>query len=242
MSRLTSSAVMAQRSEPHDSLDDFPTQPWATRALCRFLAQHDRVRFRTCWEPTCNRGYMARPLAEYFKHVRATDIHDYGWSGQDAVEDFLFSSQGRADAPAADWIVFNPPFRLADQFITHALDQAKVGVAAFVRLQFLEGVGRYRSLYGKRWPWVVMPFAERVPLVRSRIDPEASTATAYCWIVWLTDPALRTTLQQGGLFGRVPSMAWIGPCRKDLELPGDYPAIEPMPAPCAAPLFGDDLA
>jgi hypothetical protein len=29
----TSHAVMAQRSEAKDSLDDFPTPPWATRAL-----------------------------------------------------------------------------------------------------------------------------------------------------------------------------------------------------------------
>lgn len=27
-----SSAVMQQRAEPHNSLDDFPTPPWATKA------------------------------------------------------------------------------------------------------------------------------------------------------------------------------------------------------------------
>jgi len=37
----TSHAVMAQRVEPHDSLDFFPTPPWATRALCEWIA--DRV-------------------------------------------------------------------------------------------------------------------------------------------------------------------------------------------------------
>ena len=34
----TSSSVMQQRSEPQDSLDDFPTPPWATRALCEYPA------------------------------------------------------------------------------------------------------------------------------------------------------------------------------------------------------------
>lgn len=33
MTQNTSHAVMAQRVEAHDSLDDFPTPPWATRAL-----------------------------------------------------------------------------------------------------------------------------------------------------------------------------------------------------------------
>ena len=37
MAQNTSHAVMAQRIEPADSLDDFPTPPWATRALLKIL-------------------------------------------------------------------------------------------------------------------------------------------------------------------------------------------------------------
>ena len=33
MKQNTSAAVMAQRKESRRSLDDFPTPPWATRAL-----------------------------------------------------------------------------------------------------------------------------------------------------------------------------------------------------------------
>lgn len=33
----TSHAVMAQRIEAKDSPDDFPTPPWATRALCEYI-------------------------------------------------------------------------------------------------------------------------------------------------------------------------------------------------------------
>ena len=33
MAQNTSHAVMAQRTESPDSLDDFPTPPWATRAF-----------------------------------------------------------------------------------------------------------------------------------------------------------------------------------------------------------------
>ena len=39
MTQNRSSAVMQQRKEPHDSLDDFPTPPWATRALCEVIAK-----------------------------------------------------------------------------------------------------------------------------------------------------------------------------------------------------------
>ena len=60
MIQNTSHAVMAQRSEPRDSLDDFPTPPWATRALCEKLigARHDLAGM-SVWEPACGQGYMA---------------------------------------------------------------------------------------------------------------------------------------------------------------------------------------
>src|SRR4051794_27246804 len=98
MSQNTSSAVMAQRVEAHDSLDDFPTPPWATRALIKHVlfpylggfAPDQQVARMRCWEPACNRGYMARPLVEYFKRVWTSDVADYGWDGQENVSDFLW--------------------------------------------------------------------------------------------------------------------------------------------------------
>lgn len=71
---------MQQRSEPHHSLDDFPTPPWATRAMLEHMQRH----FGWSWEgqsvrePAANRGHMVKPLAERFARVEASDIHDYG--------------------------------------------------------------------------------------------------------------------------------------------------------------------
>lgn len=61
----TSHAVMAQRHEAADSADDFPTPPWATRALIEHVIGVEAVRGLTCLEPACGRGYMARPLCVY---------------------------------------------------------------------------------------------------------------------------------------------------------------------------------
>ena len=100
MAQNTSSAVMQQRSEPHDSLDFFPTQPWATRALCHWLQTFDSALMdRVAWEPACGAGDMAKPLAEYFKLVHASDVHDYGFGAQ---SDFLFPHSTRH---LADWII-----------------------------------------------------------------------------------------------------------------------------------------
>src|SRR5215218_772604 len=76
----TSNAVMATRIEPRDSLDDFPTPPWATRGLIEHvLDDPSQLKWLSCWEPACGVGHMSRVLAEYFGEVRSSDIHPYGY-------------------------------------------------------------------------------------------------------------------------------------------------------------------
>lgn len=212
MSQNRSSAVMQQRAEPHDSLDDFPTPPWATRAFIEHglkpvLPEWLMLDALSVWEPACNRGFMARPLAEYFGKVTATDVHDYGWTGQQGVEDFLFPGAGEA----CDFVITNPPFRLAHAFIARGLEVARHGVAVLVRSAFLEGVNRHDSLFAPNPPTLMAQYAERVAMVKGRCDPQASTATAYCWLLWLKDDRVRRR-----------QLAWIPPSRDWLERPGDY--------------------
>jgi 2-polyprenyl-3-methyl-5-hydroxy-6-metoxy-1,4-benzoquinol methylase len=74
-----SHVVMAQRFETRDSLDDFPSPPWATRALLEHIIQPTHATHQlSCLEPACGRGHMARTLAEHFASVTASDIHPYG--------------------------------------------------------------------------------------------------------------------------------------------------------------------
>ena len=76
----TSHAVMAQRSEPRDSPDDFPTPPWATRALVEHVLDgKSALRDMTCLEPACGAGHMARVLKDYFREVECADAYDYGY-------------------------------------------------------------------------------------------------------------------------------------------------------------------
>lgn len=200
----TSHAVMAQRAEPKDSLDYFPTPPWGTRALMEHVLKAGASwKSLSCLEPACGEGHMARALSEYFKTVYAADIFDYGGN---TVDDFL--SQGYYTG--VDWTITNPPFRLAEQFIHKALEDAKVGVAMLCRSQFDEGKGRYERLFRDNPPTVEAVFVERLPMVRGRLDRKASTATSYSWFVW-----------RKGL-GRECQKIWIPPCRKQLERDSDY--------------------
>jgi len=195
---------MQQRNEAMDSLDDFPTPPWAARALCEHVISTD-PHCDTLWEPAANRGFLLRGLEPYFKLSHASDIHDYGNGYRQA--DFLFPG---IPAPVCDWIITNPPFRLAEQFAIRGLEIAAKGVALLVRTSFTEGVGRYAKLFSVHKPYIVAQFTERVPMVKGRIDGKASTATSYCWIVWAKGPAEPT------------EFVWIPPCRRKLEKEGDY--------------------
>lgn len=208
MSQNTSSAVMQQRSEPHNSLDDFPTPPWATRALCQWLedVQGFPLDEMTCREPAANCGHMVKPLKEYFGSVEASDIFDYG-AGYE-VRDYLF---GPHQDPV-DFTITNPPFRLAEQFIMRAIETSYDGCAVIVRSAFLEGIGRYNRLFKLSEPSDILQFSERVVMHKGKLSAKGSTATAYCWLVWRNTKTPADPTQ----------FHWIKPCRKVLELDGDY--------------------
>ncbi len=131
----TSHAVMAQRREAKDSLDDFPTPPWATRALFEHIVvQH--LNGSTCLEPTCGAGHMAGALQERFGHVHASGVHPYGYG---EVRDFV---ENRCPDRSYDWVIINPPFKLAEELVKQSLEVAREGVAILARTVSLECISR----------------------------------------------------------------------------------------------------
>ncbi|QFT45489.1 hypothetical protein FIU97_02775 [Roseivivax sp. THAF40] len=203
----TSHAVMAQRVEARESLDDFPTPPWALRALMEHVIERDGgTHGLSALEPACGRGHMAQSLKEYFSDVSAVDIHPYGYGD---VGDFLRSVYA---TNSFDWVVTNPPFRLGEEFISRAMPIARRGVAVLVRTVFIESVGRYQRLFSQTPPTKVAQFTERVPMIKGRVDRKASTATGYAWVVWEKNVDTSSEL------------VWIPPCRKKLERDYDYDA------------------
>jgi hypothetical protein len=58
---------------------------------------------------------MAKVLKEYFREVRCSDAYDYGYG---SIRDFIAYPY---EANAVDWVITNPPFRLAEKFVLRAL-------------------------------------------------------------------------------------------------------------------------
>lgn len=200
----TSHAVMSQRAEPADSPDDFPTPPWATRALLEHVLNEHPLTEQICLEPACGAGHMSRVLEDYFSEVVSSDAYYYGYAG---VRDFL---EHPFEAKSVDWVITNPPFRLAEEFVCRSFDIARKGVAILARTVFLESSGRYERVFARTPPSKFAQFVERVPMVKGRLDRKASTATGYAWLVWEFETAT------------APRLMWVPPCRKALERADDY--------------------
>jgi len=199
------------RSGPRDGPDDFPTPKWATRAFMAHCMPDDLSEL-TVWEPAANRGYMSSTLAEFCGNVIASDLHDYGVGFP--VIDFLDGPTPMEYGAEVSAIITNPPFNKAVEFFNRWKSLESVDcLAMLLRLSWMEGVNRYNGVFNGHAPAYICPYAERVPIVKERVDQKAVTQMPYAWFVWDRD---KDKYQR-------TRVKWIPPCRKDFEKEGDYP-------------------
>ena len=235
---------MATRIAARDGVDDFPTPPWATRAflhyvfggaLGRIASEHDVA------EPAANRRFMSKVLAESFRRVHESDVKDYGAGVP--VFDFLQLERDRAGAQFAftappahlvdggvDWIITNPPFKDLNLWLPICDRVARKGFALTARLQAIETEGRfdlYRQWQGAlgRGHVLFAQYVERVAMVEGRCDPDANSATAYCWIVVDKERRFASPFSVQALDWA--PVIWIPPCRDRFERRGDY-RVQPL--------------
>lgn len=201
-----------KRGSSKDGVEDFPTPPWATRAFVNHvLGGRDATKGQVVWEPCANRGYMVRPLQEFFFKVIGTDLMDYGVGFP--VIDFMTGPKPSDFGEHVDWIITNPPFNIAVDFVLRALekDMSTHGVAVLLRTNWVEGVDRHQRLFAKNPPSRICQYVGRVPIVRGRVDQKVSTAMPYAWFLW-----------EHGVDSGPPIVEWIPHCRKEFEHDSDY--------------------
>lgn len=174
-------------SEEREKDDFYPTPPEGTRALLAVENFDGPI-----WEPACGAGDMARVLSAAGYEVVATDLMDRGY-GQ-SHRDFLMEWE-----PVAPNIVTNPPFKLAEQFVRHALALSSGKVAMLCRLAWLEGKGR-RELFTGTPLARVWVFAGRLSMQRGALGKSGQGGMlAFAWFVW-----------EHGHSGP-PTLGWISP-------------------------------
>src|SRR5262245_39917680 len=127
-------AANAGRAPLHDHPDDcYDTPACAVHALLKVERLPRRI-----WEPACGTGNIVKALRNAGHYVIATDINRRGCPNS-KVFDFL-DLRVRYEHEC-DAVVTNPPYQLAERFISNALEHTTL-VIMLLRLAFLESTRR----------------------------------------------------------------------------------------------------
>lgn len=162
--------------------DFFPTPAWATYALI------DNEKFNgEIWESACGNGAMSKVLEKTGQLVTSSDLYDRGFG--EAGIDFLAPRRRAAN------IVTNPPYNAAEGFVASGVASAERKFALLLRLAFLEGANRARTIFGEMPPSRVWVFSERITFYPAGMAAQGSGTTAYAWFVWDKDALGGTELK-----------------------------------------------
>lgn len=163
-----------KRSADLDGPDFYPTPRWATFALI------DNEPFQgDIWECACGDGAMSEVLEETGSRIHSSDLYDRGYG--EIGHDFLITRRQHRN------IITNPPYHSAEGFVATALKQAEGKFALLLRLAFLEGANRARTIFHVHPPSRVWVFSERITFYPKGMKAVGSGTTAYAWHVWDKD-------------------------------------------------------
>ena len=164
-----------------DGPDYFPTPAWATHALV------DNEKFKGgIWECACGDGAMSKVL-ETAAPVVSSDLYPRGY-GEVGV-DFLTAKS------KADNIITNPPYNAAEGFVRSGVKLSRRKFALLLRLAFLEGANRAKTIFTECPPSRVWVFSERITFYPSGVERQGTGTTAYAWFVWDKDASSGTELK-----------------------------------------------
>lgn len=168
----------SNHSDGERQVDDYyATEPKATELLLGVEKFSNHI-----WECACGGGHIVEVLKKHGYKVFNTDIVDRGYEDT-CVMDFL---KWNLLTNTMD-IVTNPPYKLAKEFVEHALDISDDGVkvAMFLKLTFLGSQSR-RKLFEKYPPKKIYVSSSRLQCAKNGDFEKckSTNAVAYCWYVW----------------------------------------------------------
>jgi hypothetical protein len=128
-------------------------------------------------DPCCGQGTIPQVAMARGYMASGSDLRNRGF-GQTEVDFF-------EDYTLRRNIISNPPYKLGEKFVHHALNFVERKVAIVMRLSFLAGQKRLETLYQKRPPAEVLILSKRpsMPPGGTAIPARGGTAD-YCWIIW----------------------------------------------------------
>lgn len=171
------SSIIAREAVVNRVANDFyPTQ----KRLVDLLLAKVKIE-GTVFEPCAGDGAIAR----HFPNCITNDLHPR----EEIATDFTLNA---ADPdswlvfPQCDWVVTNPPFKLASEILPLAFDRASVGVAFLLRLTYLEPT-KNRGDWLQEHSDSMTHLIPVSPRPRFRYDTKGSDSVTCAWFVWQKD-------------------------------------------------------
>lgn len=170
--------------------DFYPTPPECTVALLNFLEERFLIRRSdTIWEPACGTNAMVNVMRQQGYSVIGTDIS----LGQDY---FTYDLQDNC----FDWIITNPPFCSAQDFITRSAAKKKP-FALLLKSQYWHSAKR-RKAFEEYPPAFVLPLTWRPDFTGN-----GASMLDMMWCVWLGAscvtyylPLQKPKMERGGAY------------------------------------------
>lgn len=173
---IADAVVTSMKRHKRKPADFYPTPADVTHALCQWLDLGQGIQI---WEPACGDGAMAKVLLHYADSVIATDYREdsgYGYGGVD----FLKQPEDPDEKLSPDWIITNPPFNLALDFIRHALTFTP-NVAMLLKATYWNAAGRAKFFSDHPPAWI-LPLTWRPAFLEA--ERGSSPLMDVMWCVW----------------------------------------------------------
>jgi hypothetical protein len=156
---------------------------------------------KTILEPACGKLAIVKILNKYF--LNGCDYFDINLK-EDSFNFFECCNQ-------YDYIITNPPFKLAFEFIEKSKQIAKEKFAMLLPLSYLHGQKRYESkiFTDETYPLITVYIFTRYPLLESEIREDGKYKTGmmvYAWFIWKKIENWKINLQ---IKNSIPIIKWI---------------------------------
>lgn len=168
-----------------EAKDFYPTPDECTLALL----EREHFAGMLIEDPACGNGAICKILERKGFATRGFDIESRGYG----VIGNFFERNLNEDRP--DAIITNPPYFCANQFVHCSLKFARKKVAMLLRLAFLEGIERGKTIFKSNPPTRVWVFSKRVTMYPGGVQTGGGGTIAFAWFVWdLERPRTETAL------------------------------------------------
>jgi hypothetical protein len=177
---LADAMIQSQKTWVRKPADFYPTPYNVTIALLDFLEIEPGS---LIWEPGAADGDMVFPMRACELEVFASDIRETRFLEYDhnaMIFNFLSISAVRHPGEKLQWIITNPPFALAEEFIRVALEICP-NVAMLVRSQYWHAATRLKFFQDNK-PSYVLPLTWRPAFEEA--ERGKSPLMDVTWMVW----------------------------------------------------------